>query len=522
MISFLMICLLSFCFLSLLSLAHAAMTVPVSRRGPWESGLNKQGIQLADRSELCLADGSNILSCGSFCASTLHEGSRGLTFVVFATLKRNPSLRTQAACAGIINGFQRDRCIQLGIEAERVEQVVLTLQDETTHVTEPRACTLVNFSLNTALFIRKTDDIIDIELADDDKITFSFEMRKGDSDPQEWASFSETLAFKNYTEEILEGTGCSDKACWQSVFRRDDFVTHKVVAPAVCKPKLYPHSGQKSVQIKCVRSNGDPPEPGFDIIRIPKPANFVLHKIWSQGSPQAGWMGCFSSQFGVFLRFADAHLAKAREQWLGEDVRFNKDNLTVKLTKQWLVQGSGPGTTLPDVQLALNTVGWTVVPLKCIQTNGFSSCIVASDTDPPRTKYVTNLGSLLISPQKHRARSQHSRRKGGEADSPIRKETPIQQEPLVAKKTAAICSSDPWAAYNSASLTKRVDVLEKKISGIEIEQKTTREIVDDLKTSQQSGFDNLLAAIHDLKKLQGASASSSPVPSPPSKLPKTS
>ena len=82
--------------------------------------------------------------------------------------------------------------------------------------------------------------------------------------------------------------------------------------------------------------------------------------------------------------------------------------------------------------------------------------------------------------------------------------------------------SDPWATYNSSALGKRVDALEKKISGIEVEQKSTRETVDELKTSQQNGFNSLLAAIHDLKKLQGSSASSSPVPSPPTKQHKPS
>ena len=175
----------SFLFLVYVFFACVAMAIVPSRRGPWESGVSKQGVQLVDRSELCMGDGSNILSCGSFCASTLHEGSRGVTFLVFATLKKSVALRTQSACAGILNGFQHDRCLQLGIPKDRVEQVVLTLVDETAQLTEPRACTVVNFAHSSALFIKKSADIIEIELAEEEKTTFAFEMRKGDSDPQE-------------------------------------------------------------------------------------------------------------------------------------------------------------------------------------------------------------------------------------------------------------------------------------------------------------------------------------------------
>ena len=166
----------------------------------------------------------------------------------------------------------------------------------------------------------------------------------------------------------------------------------------------------------------------------------------------------------------------------------------------------------------MNETYWNVVPLKCIQTNGLSTCVVASAADPPQSKYQTNLGSLLISPQVPRPRSQGRRRIVGD------KGTKQITESVVAKNSPGGSSSqsDPWATYNSSALGKRVDALEKKISGIEVEQKSTRETVDELKTSQQNGFNSLLAAIHDLKKLQGSSASSSPVPSPPTKQHKPS
>ena len=315
---------------------------------------------------------------------------------MWLTLKRCASLRTQAACAGILNGFQKDRYVQLRIQADRISQVVLTLSDDTSSVTEPRACTIINSAISNKLFVGKNDDIFDIELEEQDKCTVAFEMRKGDSDAAEWASFSEPAAFKKYIEEIFERTGCAPKTFWHSVYKRDDHVVRKVVAPIVCKDVLYPLSGQKSIQIKCVRSSGDPPEPAFDIIRLTKPQPFVLHKVWSVGMTQQGWQGGFALPYGVFLSLSDSHWAKARERWLQDDVRLNQDN-GVKLSKQWKVQGSGPGTTMPAAQAALHAVGWNVVPLRCFQRNGLTVCVVASEQDPPQNKNLTNLRSLLIS-----------------------------------------------------------------------------------------------------------------------------
>ena len=512
--------------LLLISNSFDAMSAP-RKRGPWESSLMKDGIQLADRTELSIEDGSSILSLCNFFASNLHEGSRGFTFLVWQTLKRCASLRTQAACAGILNGFQKDRCVQLGIQADRISQVVLTLSDDTSSVTEPRACTIINFAISNKLFVGKSDDIFDIELEEQDKCTVAFEMRKGDSDAAEWGSFSEPAAFKKYAEEIFERTGRAPKAFWHSVYKRDDYVVRKVVAPIACKDVLYPLSGQKSIQIKCVRSSGDPPEPGFDIIRLTKPQPFVLHKIWSAGMTQQGWQGAFASPYGVFLRFSDSHLAKAREHWLQDDIRFNQDNRGVKLSKQWKVQGFGPGTTMPDAQAALHSVGWNVVPLRCFQPNGLTVCVVASEQDPPQNKYLTNLGSLLISanvvnPKPRASRKEDQRFHAATAEKENVNSSSARSRPPLQEVKAPSDQVDPWANYANAALSKRVDALEKRMGGIEAEQKSTREVVDELRSSQETGFTSLLAAIKDLKQTHCSSAASSPILSPPMKQPRSS
>ena len=51
--------------------------------------------------------------------------------------------------------------------------------------------------------------------------------------------------------------------------------------------------------------------------------------------------------------------------------------------------------------------------------------------------------------------------------------------------------ADPWADWKSNDLTSRVNALEKRLSGVESEQKSTREQLDGLQNSQQSNFERL-------------------------------
>ena len=80
--------------------------------------------------------------------------------------------------------------------------------------------------------------------------------------------------------------------------------------------------------------------------------------------------------------------------------------------------------------------------------------------------------------------------------------------------------ADPWADWKSNDLTSRVSALEKRLSGAESEQKSTREQLDGLQNSQQSNFNCLMQAIHELKGL--SSASSTPIASPAAKAAKLS
>ena len=81
----------------------------------------------------------------------------------------------------------------------------------------------------------------------------------------------------------------------------------------------------------------------------------------------------------------------------------------------------------------------------------------------------------------------------------------------------------PWQASHNQALTKRVEDLEKKLGSMEQEHRETREQISRLHASQQDGFGSLMAAIESLKLQSGAvSSASTPVQSPPAKIPKHS
>jgi hypothetical protein len=130
-------------------------------------------------------------------------------------------------------------------------------------------------------------------------------LRRQDAGVTDWSAFSNRNDFAKYAAEIVASIDCSETASWHPACSNNDYVIQKVTLPMACKMPLYPLSGQRSIQIKMVRAHSDPPEGGFEILRVNRhasPMPMVLHEIWWQGSGHDGWLGAFCSPHGVFLR----------------------------------------------------------------------------------------------------------------------------------------------------------------------------------------------------------------------------
>ena len=143
-------------------------------------------------------------------------------------------------------------------------------------------------------------------------------------------------------------------------------------------------------------------------------------------------------------------------------------------------------------------------------------------------KINTDLGVLLIEPYKAMPRNKFSQKpkpqpSKGSADRVQTQSMKAFKQDIVQSRSQgskAQVMADPWADWKSNDLTSRVNALEKRLSGVESEQKSTREQLDGLQNSQQSNFNCLMQAIHELKGL--SSASSTPITSPAAKAAKLS
>jgi len=518
------------CFLGLLITFSCGMMASesVRKRSPWETTSAKDGVELVDRSELKISDDSSIFALHAFPASTLHEGSSGYTFLNWSSMAKHVTTRTPLACFGILNGFQAERCNKEGFDKARVCQIILTVKDPQAGSTQPRACTILNFASDPKQFVVKGAETCDLKLSKAQRSTIAFELRETDASKQDWSTFSDEKAFAKYTMDIAQTVNCADHIFWYAVSKREGFLSRRAVILENHRDKFYALSGQRCIQIKSLRDPTQGPEDGFDIIRLPRPDGLQLHDVWNKGHGQNGWLGAFASPFGLYLRFRDDSLSVAREAWLKGDNRFNEENRGIKTSQQWRIQGFGPGTTAPEVFEAMKSIEWLVVPIRCFQIGGLTTCMVAADGPPKHMKINTDLGVLLIEPYKAMPRNKFSQKpkpqpSKGSADRVQTQSMKAFKQDIVQSRSQGLKAqvmADPWADWKSNDLTSRVNALEKRLSGVESEQKSTREQLDGLQNSQQSNFNCLMQAIHELKGL--SSASSTPITSPAAKAAKLS
>eukprot|EP00435_Cladocopium_sp_Y103_P006196 s2819_g2.t1 len=220
-----------------------------------------------------------------------------------------------------------------------------------------------------------------------------------------------------------------------------------------------------------------------------------------------------------------------RAFWIPDDPRWTANNRDLKLTKFFKVQGFVVGTQGTEATKIMHEKGWNMVVLRTFQNAELSTLVVGSNVDPPQMRFTTNLGSLLITPLEGQDRGQIARQKFAK-DQGIAKSGGVQKKGDTTPSTASSSSipvlGDPWASAAHANTSNRIDAMEKKfvtlsaqVEKLEKGQETTKEQINTLKASQDSGFKQLLDAIADLKfSKSGESASSTPVPSPAPKVAK--
>eukprot|EP00435_Cladocopium_sp_Y103_P030645 s1324_g7.t1 len=497
------------------------------KRCPWETSGNKQGIELADRTELAIADGSSIMALHQISCDTLHPGAQGITFLTMQSMKRNMKLSTHDPCVGIIKGFQKQQLVKAGVDKDRMQQVVAVLRDTTTLVVEPRAITLVNFADDPTQYVFKDETACDIKLPDQPMVNIIFEIRQKSTSVEFWRAFADSRSFSKYTLQVIEKADKENEAVFYPTVCKDDYVFRRAVIPSSIRDIVYAQSGFKGITVKAIRQTDQHMEDGLEIIRLPDEKR-PLHALWLDGHETPGWLGVFNTALATFVRVADSKIDEARKHWIPDDPRWNSRNRGLKLSLFFKVQGFTPGINIPDATRILEEVGWTIVVLRTFQSAELTTLIVGADKEPPQTRLVSNLGTIMISPVDTKNRSTLAK-KSFKTDVVSRNVvTKKQQEDKSTASSSTPSSSttmsDPWASAAAARTSSRVDALEKRMTALSAQVDKVEKAHGDqltlLKDSQDRGFQQLLEAICQLKG--GVSTSSTPVASPAAKIQKLS
>ena len=284
----------------------------------------------------------------------------------------------------------------MGFSAKRVSQAVLTLKDTQTDIVEPRAVTLVNFADVSDMWVSRAEDVTDVVLTEDVKLTVLFEIRENSSRPPHWQLYSEKKAFATFCEATVQAIEDKEQAIWFPVVAKEGYMFRKAIFPAKWRNLVYAHSGRMSVSVKMLRNGEEKLEKGLDLIRLPRNNGHDMHSIWEAGHGQKGFLGAFCSPTALFIRIDDDSLEEARSIWLAGDMRWNSDNRGLKLKEFYKVQGFMGGTNLVDAGRILKEAGWVTVPLKSFHHADLTTVVVGSDRAPPQTKFMTNIGSIQV------------------------------------------------------------------------------------------------------------------------------
>ena len=354
-----------------------------SRPCPWESKAGNTGLVLADVQELSMSTGAKCTELQNVPADQIHDSAEGYSFVSFTRLQEIHAVRTIRPFILILKGFVKHKLAEIETDDSRISQLILSVFDHVSNVTEPRALTLINAASDEADFVCKTHVESALRIRDEVKVTLFMEIRKESAAATDWTSFGNVQAFSVYTESLVKSAGLMNKAVLHRVVDKDTYIMRRALIPLESRDGLYKKSGQCSVQIRAARLPLDPWVFGENDVAA----------VTRAGEHLPGWLGAFASNGVFYVRVLDEHIREAREFWLQADERFDDEKMSIKCSKQYRVQGFVAGTTCKDVLTALRAVGWNVVPLKVVHVQELSTAIVASDRDPSQWRSVAQ-GSL--------------------------------------------------------------------------------------------------------------------------------
>ena len=501
-----------------------------TRRCRWETSGNKLGIELVDRAELAISDGSSILGLQQISCDMLHPGAKGITFLTLQSAKRHLKLSTSNPCVGIVKGFQKQALVQAGIDEKRLQQIVATLRDTTTLVVEPRAVTLINFAEDSELYIFMDDNICEMTLPEQPMVNIIFEMRQKSTSPEFWRAFSDLTSFTKYTSQVVEREDDAKESVFYPTMCKADYIFRRAVIPLSIRNQVYAQSGFKGITVKAIRQSEHHIEEGLELLRLQGMEGKTLHEIWADGHERSGWLGAFHTAQATYVRISDDYIGEARRQWAPNDPRWTKSNQSIKLSLFYKIQGFVAGINIPEATKILEEVGWIVVVLRIFQTAELTTLIVGTNKEPPQTRFSSNFGTVLISSLEAKTRStiaKKSFRSEASTDKMTKPKRNEEKSAPNAPSSSSSAPSDPWASAANARTSNRVDALERKVTAlseqidkVEKAHDSTRDQLSSIKESQDRGFQQLLAAIAELKG--GQSQASTPVRSPAQKISKLS
>ena len=73
-------------------------------------------MELSDKCELALQDGSSIHSLQMISSDTLNPAAKGIVFVTMTSMRKLLKLETTNPCVAIVKGFQIQQLIKWGFE----------------------------------------------------------------------------------------------------------------------------------------------------------------------------------------------------------------------------------------------------------------------------------------------------------------------------------------------------------------------------------------------------------------------
>eukprot|EP00435_Cladocopium_sp_Y103_P035940 s3307_g9.t1 len=497
------------------------------RFASWETSAAKQGLQLASWDDLVFPSWEGDCRVEHWPISMVEETSTGVSFASMQSAEKMNQFRTQGPMVFIVKGFENERLMKAGFEAERLVCTNLTVRDEVAKTTELRAVTLINVSASDEDFVSLPRADHEIRLQTVNRMPVFVELRQTDAHQKHWDDLHSPDAFEAYVKIMLQKCGISEQSVRYKIFTRSGYVCQRLQIPLGHRDQVYQYSGKSSVQIRAVRNMTDPPEEGLEVIKLDTDQSLAA---LAEECQLPGSLGFFKSQGKSYYRTTDAMLGHARSHWFGGDPKFSRQNISIKMRYFYVIEGFPLGVAVQEVTEVLETIGWTAIPVRITNLRQFAKVLAAGASEPPKLRFLTSIGPLQLTP----AEKPKSLQKASMAIAPTPTrpmslgisaepkwpQRPVPRSPSETAASDGASSSSTRPSTSSApstSLASRVTHLEAQLSGVKSDVqglKSSQEVLtknlETLSSRQDKGFSDLLAAIASLSQDAASQAKASP------------